>query len=72
MTSLIPTDFPHLTVEDIVLFSRGHNFSGAEFVQLVGHLSSEVLVNRFITLCNECYDNNINDTDCSQYNKLME
>jgi hypothetical protein len=67
-SSHIPTDFPYLTAEDIVLLSRarGHNFSASEFLQQVGHLSSEVLVSqldRFFTLRYECRQRNIDDTD---------
>jgi hypothetical protein len=65
-SSLVPTDFPYLTAEDFVLLSRGRNLGEVEILQLVGHLSSEVLVeqlNRFINLSLECQKYNIDDTD---------
>jgi hypothetical protein len=69
-SSLIPTNFPYLTAEDIVLLSRarGHNFSASEFVQQVGHLSNEVLMSqlsRFMNLFDHCQQYNIDDTDAN-------
>jgi hypothetical protein len=67
-SSLVPSDFPYLTAEDIVLLSaaRGRNLNEVEILQLVGHLSSEVIVeqmNRLSTLHKECQQYNIDNTD---------
>jgi hypothetical protein len=65
-SSLVPSDFPYLTVEDFILLSRGRNLNEVEILQLVGHLSSEVIVeqmNRLLTLHKECQQYNIDNTD---------